>query len=270
MGESSEHKQARQAVQANAQAQLQIEQQRAALQQSIYGQISPFAQGLLNMGQNAQKGIAPDSFQLGTRNALAGAFGQSRQNLTDFLGQSGQGFGGLAAGPAANLGAQESTAMGQSYADALNQALGLGLQGSNVLQGQQGVFNPQAYGQMGGQGLDQYLNATPMQGFGASLGQSLLGAGIGAGTSFLTGGLSNLTSGKSFLGCWVAAELYGGWFAPETCAIRNWLWSTWWMRPFCLLYMKIGQRWAAAIKDHSLLRRATKSLFDRFLWASNS
>ena len=89
--------------------------------------------------------------------------------------------------------------MGQSYADALNQAMGLGLQGSNVLQGQQGIFNPQAYGGMAGQGFNNYTQSTPMQGFGATLGQSLLGAGINAGTSFLTGGLSNLTKGSGFL-----------------------------------------------------------------------
>ncbi len=177
-----------------------MEQDRAALQQKIYGQISPFATGLMGAGQDALRGIAPDYFQLGTRNALAGAFGQQRQNLADFLGKSGQGFGGLAAGPAANLGAQESSAMGQSYADALSQALGLGVQGGNILQGQQGIFNPSPYGQLGTTGLNNYTQATPMMGFGSALGGSLLGSAIGAGTSFLTGGLSNLTSNKGFFG----------------------------------------------------------------------
>jgi len=181
MGESSQHKQARQQELQNAQLQQQIEQQNLARQNQIYGQISPFAQGLLGMGQNAQKGIAPDSFQLGTRNALASAFGGARQNLTDFLGSSGQGFGGLAAGPAANLGAQESSAMGQSYADAVNQALGLGMQGGNMLQGQQAIFNPQGYGQMAGQGFQNNVQNTPMTGFWGNLGTSLLGAYYGAG-----------------------------------------------------------------------------------------
>lgn len=198
MGESADHKAARLQEQQLAQRQQAMQEQNFALQNKIYGQVSPFAQGLLTMGQNAQKGIAPDSFQLGTRNALASAFGGQRQNLADFLGQSGQGFSGLAAGPAANLGAQESTAIGQSYADALNQALGLGLQGSNALQGQQAIFNPVPYGQMATQGFQNYTQATPMQGFGATLGQSLLGAGIGAGASFLTGGLSNITGGGGF------------------------------------------------------------------------
>src|SRR6266480_243716 len=185
LGESAEHKQARQTELQNAKLQQDIEKANLARQNAIYGQISPFATGLLNMGQQAQQGIAPASFQLGTRNALASAFGQQRSNLADFLGSSGQGFGGLAAGPAANLGAQESTAMGQSYADALNQAMGLGLQGSNVLQGQQGIFNPQAYGGMAGQGFNNYTQSTPMLGFGSSLLQSGLGAAIGAGATWL-------------------------------------------------------------------------------------
>ena len=189
MGESAAHKQATQQAQQNAVLQQQIEQQNLALQRQIYGQVSPYAQGLLNMGTQAQQGIAPASFQLGARNQLASAFGQSRQNLADFLGKSGQGFGGLAAGPAANLGAQESTAMGQSYADAINQALGLGLQGSNVLQGQQGIFNPQTYGGMAGQGFQNVLQATPYTGFWGQLLQSAAaGAGQAAKTAAAAGG----------------------------------------------------------------------------------
>lgn len=180
MGESSAHKQARQIELQNAQLQQQIEKQNLDLQRQAYGQISPFATGLLGMGQNAMKGQAPDYFQLGTRNAIASAFGGERQNLADFLGQSGQGFGGLAAGPAANLGAQESTAIGQSQADAIQQALGMGLQGGNLLAGQQAIFNPQGYGAMAGQGFQNYLQATPMRGFWGNLGASVLGAGISA------------------------------------------------------------------------------------------
>lgn len=200
MGESSEHKKARQIELENAQLQQQIEKENLARQKEIYGQISPFATGLLGVGSAALQGKAPDFFQLGTRNALASAFGQQRQNLADFLGQSGQGFSGLAAGPAANLGAQESAAMGQAYADALQQALGLGLQGGNMLQGQQAIFNPSPYGQFAGQGFNDYVQATPSQSFGGMLGGALLGAAINAGTSYLTGGLSNLTSAKTWGG----------------------------------------------------------------------
>src|SRR5256885_5063716 len=63
LGESAEHKQARQTELQNAKLQQDIEKQNLARQNAIYGQISPFAGGLLNMGQQAQQGIAPASFQ---------------------------------------------------------------------------------------------------------------------------------------------------------------------------------------------------------------
>ena len=180
MGESSEHKKARQIELQNAQLQQQIEKDNLARQNQIFGQVSPLAGGFINAGTNALNGVAPDYFQLGTRNALASAFGQQRQNLADFLGSSGQGFSGLAAGPAANLGAQESTAMGQAYNDALLQALSLGTQGSNILQGQEAIFNPQPYGSFAGSDFNAYTQATPVRGFGSSLLGSLTGAAIGA------------------------------------------------------------------------------------------
>ena len=70
--------------------------------------------------------------------------------------------------------------MGQAYADALNQALGLGLQGSNVLQGQQSIFNPTPYAGLGTSGFQAYTQATPSSGFWGNLGSSILGAGISA------------------------------------------------------------------------------------------
>ena len=188
MGESSAHKQAREQELQNAKLQQQIEQQNLALQKQVFGQISPYASGLLGIGNAALKGQAPDFFQLGTRNAIASAFGGERQNLADFLGKTGQGFSGIAAGPAANLGAQEASAIGQSQADALSQALGLGLQGGNLFSGQQAVFNPTQYGGMATQGFNNYTQATPQSGFWGSLGGSLLGAGINAGTSWLSPG----------------------------------------------------------------------------------
>lgn len=68
--------------------------------------------------------------------------------------------------------------------------------------------------------------------------------------------------------CWVAAELYGGWYAPETVSIRTWLLNTWYMTPFVWLYRKFGKQWAEVIKTHRFARKITKKLFDAFLEAS--
>lgn len=65
--------------------------------------------------------------------------------------------------------------------------------------------------------------------------------------------------------CWVAAELYGGWSAPEVPLIREWLRTTFYMRPFWKFYGRYGKRWAEAIQQSRALRRATQTLFDFFL-----
>ena len=69
--------------------------------------------------------------------------------------------------------------------------------------------------------------------------------------------------------CHVAAELYGGWLAPETIAVREFIFTTWWMRPFAKFYARFGLAWSRAIKPapqgRKVLRYVTKQLFDWFL-----
>jgi hypothetical protein len=84
---------------------------------------------------------------------------------------------------------------------------------------------------------------------------------MGMGGQYLSGGLAK--------GCWVAAELYGGWYADETVLIRCWLRYAWYMRPFALFYSWMGERWAKAIRKKGLLRAGTKMLFDFFLVIAN-
>lgn len=70
--------------------------------------------------------------------------------------------------------------------------------------------------------------------------------------------------------CWVASELYGGWFAPETVAIREWLLRTWYMAPFVALYRRYGKQWATFIRTHGVARKVTRKLFDVFLRTANA
>lgn len=65
-------------------------------------------------------------------------------------------------------------------------------------------------------------------------------------------------------GCWVAAEFYG-WNTPEWTAIRNFVYDTWWMRPFAKFYTKFGKRWAEVIAHRGVLRDITQVLFAWFL-----
>jgi hypothetical protein len=96
----------------------------------------------------------------------------------------------------------------------------------------------------------------------------------GGGLTAILGSLLG-AAGQTFQGagtqavCWVASELYGGWFAPETVSIRTWLHNTWWMRPFLLFYIAVGRQWAAWIRRCGIARVCTQKLFDTFLRLSN-
>jgi hypothetical protein len=65
--------------------------------------------------------------------------------------------------------------------------------------------------------------------------------------------------------CWVAAELYGGWYAPKTIEIRAYLVTRTSLAgmAFRWFYQTFGPAWADAIKKHVTLRKVTKALFDR-------
>jgi len=127
-----------------------------------------------------------------------------------------------------------------------------------------------------GQGLESALGMGlgEAQGTG-SLGLQALGSGVTAAnnvdqaqTGFwgsMIGGLAGLGGSAITKYCWVAAELYGGWYVPETITIRAWLDQTLWMKPFGWLYSRIGPQWAELIRQKPWLRRFTKLLFDLFL-----
>lgn len=86
-----------------------------------------------------------------------------------------------------------------------------------------------------------------------------------AGTSLGTFGFSTpMGGGTGSSGCWVAAELFG-WNSPEFFAIRNWIFSTDYMKPFAAFYLHFGERWADWIKSHKVSRKITRLLFDAFL-----
>ena len=203
---------------------------------------------------------------------------------------------------ALNTNAIQSTAQGyQGVGQALNtNALSRGLAGGGTQPGGGGYLR--GYGNLLSseeQQKSQLLNnvvAGGQQNINAAEGGVLTGAGINsnAGSSALgqaTSAANNSTNattglvgsivggGLGVLGkvlnpipgapCWVAAELYGGWLAPETVSIRHWLLTTWWMQPFVAFYRLIGQEWALLIQSNMLARRLTKRLFDVFLRLSN-
>jgi len=146
MGKSKNQKQA-EAIQLQTQQQAaQTAAQNAALQKQIYQQIAPFADMLMKFGIDPVKFLqSPQGSAMlaPIRESIGREFDQSRQNLVDM--GAGAGFSpgsGQMVGPLANMFSSEAGAQSGAIQQLIGQALGLGMQGGNLLTGQQAVFNP--------------------------------------------------------------------------------------------------------------------------------
>ena len=179
--------------------------------------------------------------QLATQNLRTGAAG----------GGSLPGGGGYARN-FGDLYSQEE----QTKANLLNQITAGGQQ--NVAQAEGGVLN--AAGITSNVGSSALGSATTSANE-ANKGSQLLNTIVG-------GGLGVLGSALGKPGCWIAAEFYG-WYTPEWFAVRNWIFGTWWMKPFALIYLAFGESCADWIKRNKNARKATKKLFDMFLRLSH-
>lgn len=231
----------------------QVASQQLAMQQQQIAQYNNYVKQLLAGG-----GYLPGVKQALTSQAISSvpnSYDQIARNLQTAAmarglagGGSLPGGGGYLAGYG-NLLSQEE----QTKANLLNNITAGGQQNINAAEG--GVLN--AAGITSNAGTSALGSATTAANQ-ANQSSGLLGTIIG-------GGLGVLGSYLGKPGCWVAAELYGGWFAPETQAIRNLLRNTWWLRPFHLLYLRIGPDWAIEIRKNPRLRKITKKLFALFL-----
>jgi hypothetical protein len=220
--------------------------QNQANAQSSFNTLQPAANSLVNstgydpatlgaitnasMGaSNAAFGTAADQIQ---RNAAqthnpAGVAGQ-----LDALAQQKGIAGGTAAGNVQIANAQEKDTQRQQGLSLLNSLYGTSLGNSTAMYGQAApVINAQT-------------NASP--GWAQTTGQLLTAIG---------------SVGK---GCWVAAEFYG-WYTPSWFAVRNWIFSTWYMTPFAAFYARFGERWASLVRRNATVRNVTRKLFAWFL-----
>ena len=148
------------------------------------------------------------------------------------------------------------------------------------------------------QNLQQLLNIAvggqsqvqqPILGFGSQLSQSLAGLrGInqtGATTGFMktnnsffspaglggqiaggfSQGLGSAAGGALFGSCWVASEIFGGWFEPKTCATRyfvNFLAPEW----FKNMYLKYGKKFARFISNKPIIKVILRPIFELFAY----
>jgi hypothetical protein len=240
----------------NSQAEMQranqISQQQLQMQQQQLAMANPTLRAIIQNG-----GMLPAQQAAMTSQALNG-LGSQYQNLYGSL-SSTLAARGITGGDNAGAGA-----LARSFGSLGAQEAGQQSQLLNQIQLEKGAGLQNALGMSLGEAANT-----------GSLGVSALGSGVTAAnnadqaqTGFwgsMIGGLAGLGGSAITKYCWVAAELYGGWFAPETVTIRAWLDRTFWMTPFAWLYSRIGPQWAELIRQKPTLRRTTKLLFDLFL-----
>lgn len=185
MGKSGKQKKAEELSLQQQQLATQAFREDLALRQELFNVIRPFAEQLIQFGIDPVQFLQSPQGQALLRplqEATAQSFAGARQSLVDVTGARGFApASGVAAGPFASLFGREAAAQSGNIANLIAQSLNLGLQGGNVLQGQQAVFNPQITGQQATSAGRNVIFAPPGPGFG------LLQSGIGAGGVALGG-----------------------------------------------------------------------------------
>lgn len=69
-------------------------------------------------------------------------------------------------------------------------------------------------------------------------------------------------------GCWVASEVFGGWYRPKTVSARAYINNDApkWFKKF---YLKYGERIAKFISDKPIFKAVLRPLFELFAWKGN-
>ena len=78
-----------------------------------------------------------------------------------------------------------------------------------------------------------------------------------------TADLNNL--GGGLFGCWIAAEIYGGWYEPKTILARKFVNSDEFPKWLYNLYMKYGKEIANFIRKYKFIKPILKPIFDIFV-----
>ena len=138
---------------------LELEQQKLAnqalqddlkIRMQAFKSIEPFAKAMIALGLDPASILSTPlgvSLLMPGRTAIGKEFEAARSSLIDTLGGRGFSTGsGVGTGPLANLFGEEAQQQSQLTAGLPLQAVQLGLQGANLLQGQQAIFNPQITG----------------------------------------------------------------------------------------------------------------------------
>ncbi len=90
------------------------------------------------------------------------------------------------------------------------------------------------------------------------------------------GSIPAAANGGTFIDplCWVAAEVFGGWYEPRTVLVREWLTTEFVKsivgRVVVASYRRFGQTWAEWVRTNKLARQVATALMNRALIAAQN
>lgn len=230
-------------------------------------------------GLNASAGAIGGTLNPFLTNETLHPQGYSQQDLTSQLAASEAGAGGAAGGLTGEAQLQAARTRNSSgFTGALDEASrqrekaaastseGIAANDADV------KLKQQQEGAQGLQGLYGTDQDAALKSMGIQTGD--INAGVEAGKS---GWLQNATGVISALNgagtgaaitkyCWIAAEIFGGWYDPRTVRVRGWLWfefsRTWYGSALVALYRRFGERVAKQIRRDPLLRVLFTPIFN--------
>lgn len=166
----------------------------------------------------------------------------------------------------ASAAAQQSTEQQQIQQAGYTQGYNEFTQATNALEGTAGLLNPDgtaSAANSAGSAAETTANQIAQESEGW---MAPLAGAVGAVGGAATGAIIK----NSGLGCWVAAELYGGWLNPRTILVRKWIFGD-----FCRtasgqflsnVYLRHGEKTARAIRRFPVLRLVFLPIFNLALW----
>lgn len=232
--------------------------------QAITGALTSAFQPILAAGPGQPGMPAAEEQALRTQNteSVATDYSQAQKATAQILAARGGGNTFLPSSVNANILAQNANSAAAQRAQGENnitlQNYQQGYQNwntaANVLGSTAGLINPNSYASSTTNAGEQASKSATAA---ANSAYAPWGSVIGAAGSILGGKVAGM--------CWIAAELYGGWYEARTVLIRRWLIENFTGHWLLNLYTRYGERVAVLIRKHSALRWVFTRIFNQFL-----
>lgn len=238
--------------------------QEGAQANQIEGNLLPFYSGEMN----AKHGFTPD--QMGellnyaeSGSGAASGAAESEGSLNAARTRNTTGYYGSLSDIAHGEQKQDAGASEAIAASDIEAAKELNQQGAA---GEAGLFGTNTSAMLSAYGLQNNAINTQIEAGKSGWFQNLLG--------FMSAGAQGAEAGAKVAAlCYVAAELYGGWYSPKAMAVRknltNWAERSRIGRVAVAMYNVYGERLAKACRWSPLVRRGFRTVFDIVLKVGN-